>query len=206
MYRSGGSPSGGSLGGVSRSTKDSILLCEAAGYNIIIIETVGVGQSETLVQSMTDFFLYLTLIENGDELQFIKKGILELSDIIIINKADQHKERAKEMKFVLENIIKFSKNKTRKQSVFTCSSLNNKNINNIWNQIERLYKETKETGCFENNRNTQNLFWLNKIIKEELKSLLYKDPRLKKMISNFKKSPPKNPRKTALDIIKKLIH
>ena len=89
------SPNSGILGGVAQNTKNAITICEAAGFEIIIVETVGVGQAEFIVKSMTDFFIYLTLTENGDELQFSKKGILELSDIIIINKADQNKKRAK---------------------------------------------------------------------------------------------------------------
>ena len=123
------SPNKGYLGGVSTSTRDVIQICEEAGYNIIIIETVGVGQSEVTVQAMTDFFLYLTLTENGDELQFIKKGAFELSDFIIINKIDLNPDKGEATRIILNNHLKLSS--TNNSKVFTCSALNNKNINLI---------------------------------------------------------------------------
>ena len=197
------SPNKGVLGGVSNNTRDAIILCEAAGYDIIIVETVGVGQSETLVKSMTDVFIYLTLVENGDELQFMKKGIMELSDIVIINKSDQNPKKVKEMKVILEHYIK-SHNTNNKKHIFTCSATNNINIKNVWKNIERFYLDKIKSGELDNIRNTQNIFWLKKVIEQEYMNLLYKNKKLEKKILEFEKKPIKNVRKIALDIIQQL--
>ena len=195
------SPSLGNLGGVCNSTKDSILLCEAAGYDIIIIETIGVGQSESMVESLTDFFLYMTLVQNGDELQFLKKGVLELSDIIIINKYDQNKRKAEIMKLSLEQSLHIS-NFKKNQKIFTCSALRGLNIDLIWKNIEIMHRNAKKNGAFHQKRNEQNLFWLKEILKTEYIDLINK--KINQIITEFQKKPPKNPRQEALKIIKKL--
>ena len=196
------SPNKGQLGGVHNSTKDIITLCEAAGYEIILIETVGVGQSEISVQLMTDLFLYLTLSENGDDLQFIKKGVLELSDIIIINKMDLNIEKATQVKFNLENHLQITRNKT--QYVFTCSALKKLNIKKIWNQIESIFNAKWNNNKIQINREKQNGIWLEKILKEGWLEKLKQNSRFQKIIAESQKTPPKNPRKKALDILNKL--
>jgi len=198
------SPSRGKLGGVCDHTKDAITLCEAAGFNIILIETVGVGQSESMVESMTDFFIYLTLVENGDQLQFIKKGVLELSDIILINKYDQNKNKAKNMKILLEHTIQ-SLSYRKKQAIFTCSALTHFHISKIWDYIERLHLKKKENGQIQHKRKQQDFFWLQQMLKEEFQKLLFQNTNFKQEVSKFEKNPPKNPKKTALEIIDKMI-
>jgi LAO/AO transport system kinase len=144
------SPNSGTLGGVSKNTKDAITICEAAGFDIIIIETVGVGQAETLVKSMTDILIYLTLIQNGDELQFIKKGILELCDIILINKCDQNHKKSKQVAVSLQNSLTYTQQKI-KQSILVCSALNGFNITNIWEQIKTIEKQKNKQGIIKKN-------------------------------------------------------
>ena len=196
------SPNNGKLGGVHDSTKDVITLCEAAGYDIIIIETVGVGQSEMSVQLITDFFLYLTLVENGDDLQFMKKGVLELSDIIIINKMDLNFEKAQQVKFSLENHLNISCDK--KQYIFTCSALQNSNIQEIWKKIESLFQKKWNNNTIQLNRNKQNVIWLEKIIKEGWIKILKQNSKFQKKISRYHKDPPQNTRKIALEILSQL--
>ena len=195
------SPNLGKLGGVCNSTKDSITLCEAAGYNIIIVETVGVGQSEGMVESVTDFFLYMTLVQNGDELQFLKKGVLELSDIIVINKYDQNKQKAEIMKLVLEQHLHIS-NFKKSQKVFNCSALQNINIDTICKHIKLIHQKNKTNGNFNKKRNSQNIFWLQEIIKAEYMDKIVR--KINQITQVFQEKPPENPRKEALKIIKKL--
>ena len=196
------SPNSGTLGGVSKNTRDAIIICEAAGFDIIIVETVGVGQAETLVESMTDVFIYLTLIQNGDELQFIKKGILEICDIILINKCDQNKEKARQVAFSLKNSLTYSPQKI-KQSVFICSALNGFNIQKIWNHLKMIKKQKKIDGEMEKKRIKQNTFWFKKILKEELYEMIKLNPKFKKEIEKFQNKTNMNPREVASQIIKK---
>ena len=197
------SPSGGSLGGVCNSTQDSITLCEAAGYNIILIETVGVGQSETMVELMTDFFIYLTLTENGDEVQFIKKGVLELSDIIVINKSDLNKRKAEETMLNLRSQIEINARR-KQQHVFICSALNNYNIKNIWEHIEAKQKGQYNQQLIQEKRKQQYVRWVSKILKEEIVESLEKNPEIKRELQEINEKNIKNPRKKALEIMKKI--
>ena len=194
------SPSKGDLGGVCNTTKDTITLCEVAGYNIILIETVGVGQSETMVQEMTDFFIYLTLTQNGDEIQFIKKGVLELSDCIVINKSDENKEKANHLKILLNAHLKMA-NSTKTQNVFICSALNNFNIKEIWEYIHNKYEGDYKSGKIENTRNEQDIIWLKRLINNELMETLNRDSNIKNIIKTLKKNPLNNTRKKILDTI-----
>lgn len=177
------SPSGDSLGGVSRKTRESIILCEAAGFEVILIETVGVGQSETAVHSMTDFFLLLKLAGAGDELQGIKRGIMEMADAIVINKADgENQKAAKHAKTEFRRALHLypPKKSGWHPKVSLCSALHNTGITEIWEMIETFQNETKANGFFETHRNEQNKFWLLQTIDEQLKQNFYQNPAIKK--------------------------
>lgn len=176
------SASGNSLGGVARKTRETILLCEAAGYDTILIETVGVGQSETSVHGMVDFFLLLKLSGAGDQLQGIKRGIMEMADCIAINKADGDNEKAAKMaqvEFRRALHLYPLKNSHWQPKVITCSALTKKGIPEIASIIEDYIKLTKENGYFEKNRKNQNKFWLMQTIEERLKTDFFKDPKIK---------------------------
>lgn len=167
------SASGDSLGGVARKTRETIILCEAAGFDTIIIETVGVGQSETAVHSMVDFFLLLKLAGAGDELQGIKRGIMEMADAIVINKADgDNLKAAKIAKVEFNRALHLYPKKTSlwQPKVSICSALHNEGISEIWQQIESYQKLTKDNLYFEQKRKEQNKFWLMQTIEERLKS------------------------------------
>jgi LAO/AO transport system kinase len=157
------SPSAGSLGGVARKTRETIILCEAAGFDTIFIETVGVGQSETAVHSMVDFFLLLMLAGAGDELQGIKRGIMEMADAITINKADgQNVERAKLAQAEYRSALHLfpPTNSGWTPEVKTCSSLYHQDVDKIWDMILEYVKLTKENGYFESNRRSQAKYWM----------------------------------------------
>ncbi len=162
------SPSGNTLGGVARKTRETIVLCEAAGFDIILVETVGVGQSETVVKSMVDFFLLLMLAGAGDELQGIKRGIMEMADALIINKADgDNRVKAVRAKAQYRSALKmFPKNDNGwTVPVEVCSALEGFAIDKVWNMILQFEALTKENGFFEKNRTEQNVnifySWIN---------------------------------------------
>ncbi len=170
------SPNGGTLGGVANKTRESIILCEAAGFNIILIETVGVGQSETTASNLVDFFLLLMLAGAGDELQGIKRGIMELADALVITKADNEnilkaKNAALEYKRAL-HLFPAMENGWIPQ-VSTCSSEEKTGLNTIWDTIEKHKNQMQANGYFVNNRTQQNKYWLHHIIKEELGNKKY---------------------------------
>jgi len=181
------SPSGNSLGGVAQKTRESIVLCEAAGYDIIIIETVGVGQSETAVHSMVDFFLLLKLAGAGDELQGIKRGIIEMADAIVINKADgDNQKRAREAKNQFRkalHLYPLAENNWSPE-VLTCSALENVGIEEIWELIKKYQQNTTASGFFEKNRQQQNKFWLLQTIEEQLKSSFYTHSKIKDILQD----------------------
>lgn len=187
--------SGGSLGGVSKKTRESILLCEAAGFDVILIETVGVGQSETVVHSMTDFFLLLKLAGAGDELQGIKRGIMEMADAIVINKADgENQKAAKHAKTEFRRALHLypTKKSGWQPKVSLCSALKNTGIIEIWEMIETFEKETKENGFFDFNRKEQNKFWLLQTIDERLKNDFYQHPKIKNALIDQLKAIERN--------------
>ncbi|TBN04889.1 methylmalonyl Co-A mutase-associated GTPase MeaB [Hyunsoonleella flava] len=176
------SASGSSLGGVARKTRESIILCEAAGFDVIIIETVGVGQSETAVHSMVDFFLLLKLAGAGDELQGIKRGIIEMADAIVINKADgENKKAAKLAKVEFERALHLYPKKDSDwiPKVSLCSALKNDGIDAIWKLISDYITLTKSNNHFINKRNEQNKFWLIQTIENRLKSDFFNQPKTK---------------------------
>lgn len=193
------SPSGTSLGGVAQKTRESIILCEAAGFDTIIIETVGVGQSETVVHSMVDFFLLLKLAGAGDELQGIKRGIIEMADAIVINKADGDNEKnAKIAKVEFNRALHLYPLKESKwqPKVLTASALHNLGIIKIIEMINNYIAITYKNGYFQQKRNEQNTFWLLSTIEQQLKKKFFENPIIKKAlekeISNLKnnKSTP----------------
>lgn len=176
------SPSGKSLGGVAQKTRESIILCEAAGYDILIIETVGVGQSETAVHSMVDFFLLLKLAGAGDELQGIKRGIIEMADALVINKADGDNllsaQKAKNQFRKALHLYPLAQSSWSPE-VLTCSALEGSGIEKIWKLILKYIEITSKNGFFEENRINQNKFWLLQTIEEQLKSSFYNNPKVK---------------------------
>ncbi len=176
------SASGDSLGGVARNTREAIILCEAAGYDVILIETVGVGQSETVVHSMTDFFLLLKLAGAGDELQGIKRGIIEMADSIVINKADgDNMTAAKLAKTEFNRALHLYPDKGNNwvPKTLTCSALNNNGVSDIWELIKNYISITKENGYFQQKRNEQNKYWMLQTIENTLKSDFYNHPKIK---------------------------
>ena len=180
------SPSGTSLGGVAQKTRESIILCEAAGFDTIIIETVGVGQSETVVHSMVDFFLLLKLAGAGDELQGIKRGIIEMADAIVINKADGDNEKnAKIAKVEFNRALHLYpiKESNWQPKVLTASALKNIGIDKIDKMIVDYIALTKANNYFDKKRNQQNKYWLLATIDQQLKANFYQNPLIKNALS-----------------------
>jgi LAO/AO transport system kinase len=182
------SPSGGTLGGVTRKTRETILLCEAAGYEVILIETIGVGQSEITVRSMVDFFMLMLLPGSGDELQGIKKGVVEIADAIVVNKAEgDNKTKAMLTKRAYENALQLLMPATEgwKTKVTICSALHNKGIEDIWTLINDFMINIKESGVFEKRRNEQLKEWMYSMLEETLLHKFYTHPGIKEKISRY---------------------
>lgn len=172
-------PTSGGLGGVANKTREAMLLCEAAGFEVIIIETVGVGQSETIVHSMVDFFLLLMLAGAGDELQGIKKGIMEMADLIAITKTDSGNETQADLaKVAYQNALHlFPPNQTGwYPEVLTCSAITEKGIKEIWEAIEKHRELLMGNGYFQQKRSQQNLEWMYNFIKKSLEEKFYEHP------------------------------
>ena len=172
------SPAGSSLGGVAQKTRETIILCEAAGFDTIIIETVGVGQSETMVHSMVDFFLLLKIAGAGDELQGIKRGIIEMADAIIINKSDGENIRNSSIaKVDFTRALHLYPQKTSgwKPKVLTASALEGTGVNEVMEMIESYISLVKKNNFFVSNRNHQNISWLKAIIEKNLYDSFYKN-------------------------------
>ena len=179
------SPSTGSLGGVARKTRESIILCEAAGYNNIIVETVGVGQSETAAHSMVDFFLLIQLAGTGDELQGIKRGIMEMADGIVINKADgDNIERAKLAQTQFRNALHLFPLPPSgwTPEVLTYSGYFEIGIAEVWDMIDRYFDFVKANGYFAQKRREQDKYWMIETINERLKSNFYNDPEIEDLL------------------------
>ncbi|PID60333.1 MAG: methylmalonyl Co-A mutase-associated GTPase MeaB [Ignavibacteriae bacterium] len=185
------SPSGGNLGGVTRKTRETITACEAAGFDVIIIETVGVGQSEITVRTMVDFFLLIMIAGAGDELQGIKKGIIEISDALVFNKADgSNLQRAKIARAEFANAIHYLQPyiKGWTPKVLTSSALENKGIDKIWEMILEFVEFTKKENIFEKQRKGQALEWMHSLIKESIINQFYSNPDVSKEISAIEKA------------------
>jgi LAO/AO transport system kinase len=182
------SPAGFELGGVAQSTLESILLCEAAGYDFIIVETVGVGQSETAVKEMTDMLMFLTIAGAGDDLQGIKRGIMEMIDLVVINKSDQIESQ------VLNKLIGnfnhalhlFPFREFRPAvEILNCSALNSVGFEQIWDFVTKYETQVKENGSFAKNRNSQALNWMNRSLLNMIQNHLQKNELLKSNIEKF---------------------
>jgi LAO/AO transport system kinase len=179
------SPSAGSLGGVARKTRETIILCEAAGFNYVFVETVGVGQSETAVHSMVDFFLLIQLAGTGDELQGIKRGIMEMADGIVINKADgDNIEKAKMAQRLLKNALHLYPlpESGWTPEVLTYSGYYGIGIEEVWDMIHRYIDFVKQNGYFERRRNEQSKYWMYETINERLKNDFYRDEEIEKLL------------------------
>ena len=179
------SPSGGTLGGVNRKTRETVLLCEASSYDIILIETIGVGQSEIVVRSMVDFFLLLVLTGAGDDLQGMKKGVMELADALIINKADgDNKPKALAAKEEYNRILHYLLPATLgwETKAYTCSALNEEGISGIWNTVSDFVQKTKDTGVFTSRRNEQNKDWIYTMINDYLQASFFNHPKVKEQL------------------------
>ncbi|PJB14676.1 MAG: methylmalonyl Co-A mutase-associated GTPase MeaB [Flavobacteriales bacterium CG_4_9_14_3_um_filter_32_8] len=182
------SPSSGALGGVAKATRETIILCEAAGYDTILIETVGVGQSETEVKLMVDFFLLLMLAGAGDELQGIKRGIMEIADVIIINKADgSNVDNANLAQQEYKNALHLfpANDNGWLPQVGICSSTENKGISETWKIIENYFKLTQSNTSFYTNRKLQSKFWLENTINTSIKELFYSNEKIKAKINEL---------------------
>lgn len=188
------SPSAGSLGGVARKTREIIVLCEAAGFNHIFIETVGVGQSETAVHSMVDFFLLLMLAGAGDELQGIKRGIMEMADAITINKADGNNiEKAGLARVQYMNALHLfpATESGWKPKVLTCSAYMKTGISEIWETIDEYLDQVRANDYFQHKRNEQSKFWMYETINEQLRNNFYQNEQIKTLMEESEKKVQK---------------
>jgi len=182
------SPSSGTLGGVAKATRETVILCEAAGFDTILIETVGVGQSEIEVKSMVDFFLLLMLAGAGDELQGIKRGIMEIADGIFINKADgENIDKAKLAIQEYKNAIHLfpPNNNGWIPKVASCSAIENKGIAEVWDIIESFYNLTISNGYIDQNRKDQSKFWLKHTISSSVKEIFYSNENVKDKLKDI---------------------
>ena len=180
------SPSAGSLGGVARKTRETIILCEAAGFDTIFVETVGVGQSETAVHSMVDFFLLIQLAGTGDELQGIKRGIMEMADGIVINKADGNNiEKAKLAQAHFRNALHLFPPAPSgwTPQVLTYSGYYEIGIDEVWKMIDDYTAFVKQNGYFDRKRREQSKYWLTETIDEQLRTHFYQNPDIARLLA-----------------------
>ncbi len=204
------SPSGGTLGGVASKTRETMIACEASGFDVLIVETVGVGQSETTVASMVDFFLVLMISGAGDEIQGIKKGVLELADAVAVNKADgDNIEKAKRARKEYESALHLLRPETKTWAapVLICSALKMKGIDNIWETVLDHRKKFTETGELEEKRKKQSVAWMKALLEEGIKEWFYRKndfrKSLKKLIRDVEKGSV-SPTFAAADLLKVL--
>ncbi|MGI9482933.1 MAG: methylmalonyl Co-A mutase-associated GTPase MeaB [Hyphomicrobiales bacterium] len=184
------SPAGNTLGGVARRTRESMLLCEAAGYDVVIVETVGIGQSETAVADMVDFFLVLMLPGAGDELQGIKKGVLEIADMIAVNKADGENEKkanAAAAEYMAAFHILTPQSPNWRPPVITVSGLKNIGIDNMWGEIERHRDIFVDTGEFTSKRQNQRVRWMWSMLEDRLIAAVKSNPKISGKLDGIEK-------------------
>jgi LAO/AO transport system kinase len=184
------SPSGGSLGGVGRKSRETLLLCEAAGYDVILVETVGVGQSEITVRSMVDFFLLIMLAGAGDELQGMKKGVIEIADLLAVNKADgDNQARAKLACTGYRRVLNYLQPATPgwRTRCTTCSALIPETLAALWEIIGQFAATTRESGAFAARRSHQSVEWMHAMIEEELRHRFFRDERVGAMMPEIER-------------------
>lgn len=189
------SPSAGSLGGVARKTRETIVLCEAAGFDNIFVETVGVGQSETAVHSMVDFFLLIQLAGTGDELQGIKRGIMEMADGIAINKCDGNNiERAQLAKTQFQNALHLFPlpESGWAPKVQTCSAYTRDGINRVWQMIIEYVNFTRQNGFFDQKRSRQGKYWMYETIDEQLRGNFYNNEHIQQILCEYEQKLERN--------------
>jgi LAO/AO transport system kinase len=189
------SASGDTLGGVARKTRETITLCEACGFDTIIIETVGVGQSEIAVHSMVDFFLLLKIAGAGDELQGIKRGIMEMADAIVINKADgDNIDKAQLAKSEFSRALHLfpPKKSGWTPTTASCSAKTHDGIPEVWKTISNYFELTKNNAYFDKKRAKQNEYWLLETIDEQLKFNFFNDPKIETLLDSTKKAVQNN--------------
>ena len=182
------SPSAGSLGGVARKTRETIVLCEAAGFDVIFIETVGVGQSETAVHSMVDLFMLLQISGAGDELQGIKRGIMEMADLMVITKADgENVHKAELARTQFQGALRLFPvpESGWRPKVYTSSAVTKAGLEEVWKGVEEYLDHIQRNGYFQHNRNRQNKYWMYETINEALRSSFYRDPAVEGKIAEY---------------------
>ena len=204
------SPSSGNLGGVAKKTRETMILCEAAGYDVVLIETVGVGQSEYEVASMVDFFLVLMQPGSGDELQGIKKGIVELVDSIVVNKADGDSiNLAKQTQNQYTSALKIIEDHSAwSPKVLTCSALENRGISEVWDTIQEFKEVKTQEGTFDSQRDQQNRDWMEKLVHEMINARIKGSEKIQKVWDKESRSVSKKkttPFKAASKILKAIL-
>lgn len=184
------SPSGGSLGGVGRKSRETLLLCEAAGYDVILVETVGVGQNEITVRSMVDFFFLIMIAGAGDELQGMKKGVIEIADLLAVNKSDgDNILRAKLACTEYNRVLHFLQPATAgwRTRCTTCSALVPETLVTLWETIEKFAVATRESGAFAARRKHQSIEWMHAMIEEELRHRFFRNERVRQLLPDVER-------------------
>jgi LAO/AO transport system kinase len=179
------SPSGGTLGGVARKTREAMLVFEAAGFDVVLVETIGVGQSEITVRSMVDFFMLLTITGAGDELQGMKKGVFELADALIVNKADgANLEAAERARADYERTLHYLLPATEgwETKAFTSSALRGEGIDQVWQAVEEFRTATMKSGGFDSRRKEQTRDWLHSMLEEQVRNAFYQAPSVQAVL------------------------
>jgi LAO/AO transport system kinase len=185
------SPSGGSLGGVTRKTREAILVCEAAGFDVVIVETVGVGQNEVAVRSMVDFFLVLMIAGAGDEMQGIKKGVIELADALVINKADgENRFRATAAQAEMRRVLHYLHPTTAGWTTpaLLASALTGEGVGDVWRTTEEFFKLVRSSGELDKRRCRQAVEWMHAMIGESLRTGFYSAPRVKARLAQVEQA------------------
>lgn len=175
------SPSGGTLGGLTRKSRETMMLCEAAGYDVILVETVGVGQSEVTVRDMVDFFMLLVITGAGDDLQGMKKGVMELADAIVVNKADGNNlMKARTTRADYDQFLHYLRPSTEGwiSHAWTCSAMTHDGIPEVWNVVTDFMENVKASGVFAERRRGQVLSWVHTMLEDHLLRSFYEDPRI----------------------------
>jgi LAO/AO transport system kinase len=185
------SPAGDNIGGVARRTRETMLLCEAAGFDLVLVESVGVGQSEVALRSMVDFFLLLLLPGAGDELQGLKRGIIEMADDILVNKADgENRQRAEQARLEQQASLSFLQPATPgwKAEAALCSARTGEGVPQVWERIERFFRELEPKGVIASRRQQQTVEWLNDLIRDELQRRFAHHPRVQARLPGLRES------------------